>query len=342
MRIALDAMGTDRHPEIEVQGAVQALRQIPGDYELILVGDRDRIEAALEREGDYPRDRLRIVHATQRIDQGEAPATAVRRKLDSSIVVGLMLQKEGGADAFVSAGSTGAVMAASLFILQRLPGVDRPAVATLLPTSSDPVVMLDAGANVDSKPYNLLQFGQLGAIYAHHVLRRPNPRVGLLNIGEEPEKGDELAVEAHRLLAQSSLNFVGNVEGRGIVNASCDVLVTDGFVGNVLLKFYESVAAYFCGLVKREVDRLGVELDPQLFRGLDYTEYGGAPLLGVNGISIICHGGSPPRAIKNAIRFAIRSVETDLVGEVKRELTAAPQDELGIGGPGVGRLAEGA
>ncbi len=343
MRIALDAMGTDRHPAVEVEGAVQALRELPEEFALILVGQRDRIEAELERFPDVSRDRLEIVHAPDRIEQGESPATAVRRKPRSSVVVGLELQKEGSVDAFVSAGSTGAVMAASLLLLRPLPGVDRPPIATVLPTAAEPVVMVDAGANVDSKPSHLVQFARLGAIYAHDVLRRPNPRVGLLNIGEEPEKGDELAVEAHRLLAATDLNFIGNVEGRDIITGACDVLVTDGFVGNVLLKFYESVAGFFLRILKREQARAGGELDlREIFSALDYTEYGGAPLLGLNGISIICHGGSPPRAVKNAIRVAIRAVATEMVGHMSRELMASPTRDSGAIGPTMGYMAEGA
>ncbi|HEX6939149.1 MAG TPA: phosphate acyltransferase PlsX [Longimicrobiales bacterium] len=344
MRIALDAMGTDRHPAVEVEGAVQALRELPDDFTLVLVGQRERIEAELDRFRDLPRDRLEVVHATQRIEQGESPATAVRRKPNSSIVVGLQMQKEGRVDAFVSAGSTGAVMAASLLILRPLPGVDRPPVGTVLPTAAEPIVLVDAGANVDSKPYHLVQFARLGAIYAHDVLRRPNPRVGLLNIGEEPEKGDELAVAAHRLLAQQSgLNFIGNVEGRDIITGGCDVLVADGFVGNVLLKFYESIAAFFTGILKREQEKSGARMDlREIFAALDYTEYGGAPLLGVNGISIICHGGSPPRAIKSAIRVALRAVATNMVGHMSRELTTLPAADGDSIEPTVGRIAEGA
>ncbi|MBI4409180.1 MAG: phosphate acyltransferase PlsX [Gemmatimonadetes bacterium] len=321
MRIALDAMGTDRHPRIEVEGAVQALRELPGDFTILLVGNRARIEAELTRFPDLAAGRLELVHAAQWIDPHEAPASAVRRKGESSIVMGLAMQREGKADAFVSAGSTGAVMAASLFILRPLPGVDRPAVATVLPSASEPVVLVDAGANVDSKPHQLLQFARLGVIYAQDVLRRPRPRVGLLNIGEEPEKGNELAVEAHRLLRESDLNFVGNVEGRDIIGGVCDVLVADGFVGNVLLKFYESVAGFVYGLLTRELAAAHAELHlEKVFQVLDYTEYGGAPLLGVNGLSIICHGGSPPRAIKNAIRVAIQAVETGMVEHIRREL----------------------
>jgi glycerol-3-phosphate acyltransferase PlsX len=343
MRIALDAMGTDRHPEVEVQGAVQALSEIPGAFEIALIGDRERIESALAAAGDYPRERVTVVHATQRVEQCDPPATAVRRKLDSSIAVGLRLHKEGGADAFVSAGSTGAVMAASLFILRPLPGVARPPIATLLPTAGDPVVLLDSGANVDCKPAHLLQFGQLGSIYAREVLCRAEPRVGLLNIGEEPEKGDELTVAAHHLLAHSSLNFIGNIEGRDIITGCSDLVVADGFVGNVVLKFYESVISVVSDLVSREMERCGAELDlERIIRPLDYAEYGGAPLLGVDGISIICHGGSSPQAIKNAIQMAIRSVQSNVVGQMKDELTMALQSTNSVEGAAVGHLAEGA
>ena len=327
MRIALDAMGSDRHPEVEVRGAVAALRDIPDDVELLLVGRPDEIERALEAlEEPVPAGRLRIVEAADRIEPGEAPATAIRRKRHSSIVVGMGLQREGEAQAFVSAGSTGAVMAASLVMLRPLPGVDRPAIATLLPTAAQPVVMLDAGANVDSKPSHLLDWARLGHIYAKDVLERNEPRVALLNIGEEPEKGDELAVETYRLLEQSGLNFVGNVEGRDIVTGACDVLVTDGFVGNVLLKFYESVAALMVRLLRKELSetQADVHLD-RVFRLLDYTEYGGAPLLGVNGISIICHGGSPPRAITNAIHVAVQAVESGMVDDMKLVLAQAEE-----------------
>lgn len=327
MRIALDAMGSDGHPEVEVRGAVEALRSVPGDFELVLIGRRPEIQAALDAvEGDVPVHRLSIVEAAERIEPGEPPVTAIRRKRDSSVVVGLGLQREGEANAFVSAGSTGAVMAGSLVMLRPLPGVDRPAVATLLPTAADPVVMLDAGANVDSKPSHLLDWARLGHIYAQDILQRPTPRVGLLNIGEEPEKGNELAVESYRLLEGSGLNFVGNIEGRDIVTGECDVLVTDGFCGNVLLKFYESVAALMVRLLRKELSETDadVHLD-RVFRLLDYTEYGGAPLLGVDGISIICHGGSPPRAITNAIRVAVQAVDRGMIDDMKRVLAGAQE-----------------
>ncbi|HUF50283.1 MAG TPA: phosphate acyltransferase PlsX [Longimicrobiales bacterium] len=323
MRIALDAMGTDRHPAVEVEGAVLALRELAGDFELLLVGDRERIEAELERY-TLPPGRLTVVHAADVIEPGEPAVTAVRRKPDSSIVVGLRLQKDGKADAFVSAGSTGAVMAASLFLFRALPGVDRPAIGTILPTTVQPCLLIDAGANVDCKPQHLLQFARLGSIYVEDVWQRPAPRIGLLNIGEEPEKGDELTVEAHRLLRESDLNFIGNIEGRDVIRGTCDVLVTDGFVGNVLLKFYESVMGFMHGLLTTELAEHPDALDlDHVFRVFDYTEYGGAPLLGVNGVTIICHGGSPPRAICNAIRVAAQAVDARVVGHIERAVASA-------------------
>jgi len=322
MRIALDAMGSDRAPAVEVEGAVGALRELDGDFVVVLVGDRERVEAELARHPDAPRDRIEIVHAPARIEMGEPPAQAIRRKQDSSIVIGLNLHKRGEVDAFISAGSTGAVMAGSVMLLGVLPGVHRPAIGAVLPTSGGYTLLVDAGANVDTRPHHLAQFGHLGTIYAQDLMGVERPRVGLLNIGEEPEKGDERALEAHRLLAgYEGLNFVGNVEGRDVIHHRCDVLVADGFVANVLLKFYESVAAYFVGLVTRAVEESGAQLDTRrIFKGLDYTEYGGAPLLGVNGVTIICHGGSPPRAIRNAIRVASQAVERSMVSHIERQI----------------------
>ena len=323
MRIALDALGTDDAPGPEIEGALGALEDGPEDLTLLLVGNGPLLEEELTKRGsDIPRGRLEVVHAPDRILPGESPATAVRRRPQSSIVTGIRLQKEGQAQAFVSAGSTGAVMAGSLILLRPLPGVDRPAIGTLLPTAAGPTLMLDAGANVDCKSRHLLQFAQLGHIYAQDLMGLERPRVALLNIGEEPEKGDELALETHALLRKApGINFVGNVEGRDIIQGACDVLVCDGFVGNVLLKFYESVAEFIVGLLYREMDRIGTELDVRgAFRVLDYSEYGGAPLLGVNGVTVICHGSSTPRAIRNAIGVASRAVASGMVTHIAREL----------------------
>jgi phosphate acyltransferase len=322
MRIALDAMGSDRAPAVEVEGAVGALLDRDDDARVVLVGDRERIEAELARFPDAPRDRLEIHHASEVIEMGEAPATAIRRKRDSSIVVGVNLLKAGEVDAFISAGSTGAVMAASLITLRTIPGVDRPPVGARIPTVSGRCLALDVGANVDCKPHQLVQFAHLGSVYAEDMLGIENPRVGLLNIGTEPEKGNEVVLEAYGLLSQAEhLNFIGNVEGREIVAGKCDVLVADGFVGNVLLKFYESVAGLITGMLRRELIEAGVQLDlDRIFRSLDYAGIGGAPLLGVNGVVIICHGGSPPLAIRNAIGVAAQSVQRRMVEHMAARL----------------------
>jgi phosphate acyltransferase len=322
VRIALDVMGTDDAPASEIAGAVEALHSRE-ELTLLLVGDEELVAPGLDGVPDAPRDRIEIVHAPERILPSEPPASAVRRRPDSSIVRGIRLQKEGRADAFISAGSTGAVMAASLILLRPLPGVARPAIGTLLPTARRPTLMLDAGANVDSKAHHLFQFARLGTIYAQDLMGIETPRVALLNIGEEPEKGDELAVGAYQLLSKSGLNFVGNVEGRDIIQGACDVLVCDGFVGNVLLKFYESVAEFIIGLLSREAEKLGAALDlEEVFRVLDYAEYGGAPLLGVNGVSVICHGKSPPKAIRNAIEVAAQAIDSRMVEHIAGELAS--------------------
>jgi phosphate acyltransferase len=318
----LDAMGTDGAPGSEIEGAIRFLEMSGSDREVLLVGHEDLIRQGLQAFQGYPSHRLSVVHAPDRIVTGEAPVAAVRRKPASSIVVGVKLQKEGKADAFVSAGSTGAVMASSLLFLRPLEGVDRPAIGTILPTSGRPTLLLDAGANVDCKPRHLLQFAYLGRVYARDLMGVDDPRIGLLNIGEEEEKGNELSVESFRLLRSSNLNFIGNIEGREIIRGGCDVLVCDGFVGNLILKFYESVAEFVIGMLKREMKAHHAdELDlDEIFRVLDYQEYGGAPLLGVNGVSIIMHGASSPKAICNGLGAAARAVESRIVTHVAREL----------------------
>ncbi|MDH3271852.1 MAG: phosphate acyltransferase PlsX [Gemmatimonadota bacterium] len=322
MRIVLDAMGTDAAPSPEVEGALMALRDAGEEVEIVLVGDESVIRAEMAKHADVP-TRLHLRHAPDRVTAADSPATVVRRKPESSIVVGLRMQKDGEADAFVSAGSTGAVMAASLFTLRPLPGVERPPVGTLLPTARDLCLLLDAGANIDCKPQHLVQFAHLGSVYAKDTMERENPRVGLLNIGEEPGKGNDLTIETFELLsAAQGINFIGNIEGRDIVEGQCDVIVCDGFVGNVLLKFYESVAGYIVNLLRSELDGVEdglVDLE-HVFRVLDYAEYGGAPLLGLGGVSIICHGESPPKAIRNALSVAARAVRSDLVKHSAEDL----------------------
>ncbi|MEX2466349.1 MAG: phosphate acyltransferase PlsX [Gemmatimonadota bacterium] len=327
MRIVLDAMGTDDAPRAEVVGALEALRSFEDDVEIVLVGDERLIEAEVAKHGPRP-ERLVVHHAPDRVTAEDSPASVLRKKPRSSIVVGLRLQEQSEADAFVSAGSTGAVMAGSLFILRPLPGVARPPIGTILPTSQEPCLLVDAGANVDCKPHHLVQFARLGQIYVQDLMGRESPRIGLLNIGEEPGKGDELTVETHRLLSeQEGLNFIGNIEGRDIIRGVCDVVVCDGFVGNVLLKFYESVAAFIVGLLKKELKELGEgsqDLE-HVFRVLDYSEYGGAPLLGVGGVSIICHGGSPPKAIRNALAVAAQAVRSGMVSHSASNLSSAAE-----------------
>lgn len=321
MRIALDAMGTDTAPVAEVAGAVGALRTPGSDFEVTLVGDSASLEVELAKHSAFPTERLSIVHAPDRVLPGDPPSTVLRRKPESSIAIGVGLHKDGKADAFISAGSTGAVMAASLFILRPLDGVDRPAIGTVVPSAGGPLLLLDAGANVDCKPHQLVQFAHLGKVYAQDLMGIAEPRIGLLNIGEEPRKGDELAVATYKFLEESGLNFVGNVEGRGIIEGGCDVLVCDGFVGNVLLKFYESVASFIVGLLTNALGEAHASEDlEEVFRLLDFTETGGAPLLGVNGIPIICHGASPPKAIENAIRVGDRAAKASMVSHFVREL----------------------
>jgi glycerol-3-phosphate acyltransferase PlsX len=323
MRIALDAMGTDLAPEPEILGALDALKSLEADIEIVLVGDESVVRPAVAKHGPIP-ERLSFHHAPDRVTAEDAPASVIRKKPDSSIVVGLKLHQQGEVDAFVSAGSTGATMATSLFTLRPLPGVDRPAVGTLLPTIGSPVLLIDAGANVDCKPQHLVQFAHLGSVYVRRTMDLPKPRVALLNIGEEPGKGNEVIAETYELLTKEpGIHFVGNVEGRDIIRDTCDVLVCDGFVGNVLLKFYESVAAVIVGMLKKRLaGRDEGALFEDVFRVLDYSEHGGAPLLGVGGVSIICHGGSSPKAIRNALGVAATAVRTDMVKHSAKDFTA--------------------
>jgi len=324
IRIALDAMGGDFAPAVPVEGAVQAVKTIPGSFEVQLVGRTEAIEPELAKH-DVPDGRVQIVHAEEVIEMHEKPLQAVRSKRHSSVRVGLEHQKAGASDAFISAGNTGAVMAASTLFLGLHPGVERPAIGALFPTSGKPTLVVDAGANVDCSPRELRGFAHIGMVYARDVLGRPDPALGLLNIGEEKEKGNEAVRATHELLAgDPGLRFVGNVEGRDILTGVCDVVVCDGFVGNVVLKFYETVAHLFRELLEREVEEEVMRSDGmrRVFKVLDYAEYGGAPLLGVRGVSIICHGASPARAIKNAIGVALQSVESKVDQHIAAELAS--------------------
>lgn len=325
--IAVDAMGGDTAPEVPVAGALAALAELPEKIRIALIGESNRVEPVLPPAA---RRRVDIVPAGETIGMDEPPALAVRRKRESSIVLGLQLVAAGKADAFISAGSTGAVMAASVLELGMLPNVDRPAVGAMFPTTTSATLVLDVGANVDTKACHLHQFARLGSVYAKDLSRLDRPRVGLLNVGEEAEKGGDTIAEAFALLdADPEIHFIGNVEGHRIIDGVCDVLVCDGFSGNVLLKFYESIAGFVIGLLRRPSGRIRrFGRTGQIVHVLDYAEYGGAPLLGVRGVSIVCHGGSPPRAIKNAIGVAVRSVESGMVADMTAAL-----ETLGESGP---------
>lgn len=323
MKIAVDAMGGDYAPREIVAGALEAVRD---GIEVILVGDSDSI---LKELGNGRRDSIEIVHAAETIAMGEQPAIAVRKKKDSSIVRSVRLVKEGRAGAFVCAGSTGAVMAASLLGLGRIKGIDRPAIASVFPGEKGRTVLLDVGANVDCKPKHLLQFGIMGYLYAEKILGVKNPRVGLLSVGEEESKGNELTLEAFPLLKAAGINFVGNVEGRDIFNGLADVVVCDGFVGNVVLKAGEGLAMSLLKMMKEELARnwlskMGTALTlpalKELRRRVDYAEYGGAPLLGVNGVVIVCHGSSTAFAVKNAIKVAANAVSSGLVDATRENI----------------------
>ncbi|MFQ5828269.1 MAG: phosphate acyltransferase PlsX [Candidatus Methylomirabilia bacterium] len=341
MRIAVDAMGGDYGPAVVVEGAVAAAR----DHGLaaILVGDQTAVERELahRRPGGLP---ITVRHASQVVGMGESASQALRRKRDSSLRVAAELVKKGEAEAFVSAGNTGAAMAVGMFVLGVLPGVDRPAIAVVLPSLTGYTVLIDAGANVDPKPRQLVQFAVMGHCYAMDILGKSRPRVGLLSVGAEEGKGTELTKEAFEELKLSSLNFTGNVEGRDIYNGRSDVIVTDGFTGNVALKVSESLAEMLGAMIREELTRdrlskIGALLAKPAFgrfkKRVDYTELGGAPLLGINGASIVCHGSSPSKAIKNAIRVAAEWVQRNVNEHIKTALEA--EAELGREGRSGGR-----
>ena len=325
-RIALDAMGGDHAPQAPVAGALEALTELDPSHSVQLVGRRQAVEAELDRHSITAehRSRLNIIDAPDVIEMTEKPS-AVRGKPNSSMMVGLKLQADGQSDAFVSAGNTGAQMAASMLLLRLHAGLKRPAIATTFPTAKRSVLVLDSGANVDCSADELVQFARLGAVYAEDILGRTKPAVGLLSIGEEPEKGNTVTKEAHAMLAEAGagLNFLGNVEGRDLPagtshHGDLDVVVCDGFVGNVILKFYEAVAPLMVRLLVKE--GLSEQTIRKGLRSLDYSEHGGAPLLGVKGVSIICHGRSSPAAIKNAIKVAVRAVESRMNEHIGRRL----------------------
>jgi glycerol-3-phosphate acyltransferase PlsX len=337
MKIALDAMGGDFGPPNLIGGAVLALREYRYIRKLFLVGDGPRLETELKKHRCSD-SRIEIVHSTQVVEMCDKAGDAVRRKKDSSVSRAVDLVKNGAADAIVSAGHTGAAVAAATIKLRTLPGIDRPGIAALIPTETNLFVLIDAGANTNCEPENLLQYGIMGAVYSRHVLRFKNPRVGLMSIGGEEMKGNDLTKEVFKMLRRSQLNFRGNVEGHDLFEDPVEVVVCDGFVGNVILKTCESIATAIFKWLKHELMRsaprkAGAFLARDAFRTIrkktNYEEYGGMPLLGVNGICIISHGASTPLAIKNALRVAAESVEhhvnPHIIEEVQRyHETTAP------------------
>jgi phosphate acyltransferase len=328
--IALDAMGSDRAPKPEIEGAIQASRNY--GVRVLLIGPQENLQTELSRYSAASNLPISIVHASEVITMDDKAMQAVRAKRDSSMRVGLRLVRDGKAQGFITAGNTGAAMATAKMVLGAIPGVDRPALAAVFPTATGSVAeLLDVGANVDCKPENLEQFAVMGEIYFRSMFGTRRPRVGLLSIGEEESKGNELTREAFRLLKQLPLNFVGNVEGRDLYNGKVDVIVADGFVGNVALKVSEGVANLVRFTLKETLKatitrQVGYLISRSAFadfkKRLDHTEYGGAPLLGVKGVCFITHGSSNMNAIKNAIRVAAEFAERNINDTIERELAS--------------------
>jgi glycerol-3-phosphate acyltransferase PlsX len=330
MRIAIDAMGGDLGPSVIVDGALVAARHL--QVGLLLVGAANAIEVELSRHPAARGLDLEVIDAPERVEMAESPATALRRKPRASIRVAAQAVRDGRAHALFSAGHTGASVMAALGAFGPLAGVDRPALATIIPTRTSPAVLLDSGATVGCRPQHLVQFAVMGSAYARVALGKETPRVGLLSIGEEETKGNDLTREAHQLLKDAPVHFVGNVEGRDVYAGEADVIVCDGFTGNVLLKVSEGLVETIESLLHDELaatfgGRVGYVLSRQAFRRfrrrVDYSEYGGAPIVGLNGLCIVGHGRSPAKAVANAVTMAVRAVKEDLVGRLSRDLSAS-------------------
>ncbi|AIS52563.1 phosphate acyltransferase PlsX [Thermoanaerobacter kivui] len=332
MKLAIDAMGGDHAPEEIIKGSLEALHHFD-DVEIVLIGNKEALEKLQGKN-----ERLRLVYTTEVITNNESPVNAIRKKKDSSMVVGLELLKNDKVDAFLSAGNTGALMAGSLLILGRLKGIDRPALAPILPTREGAVVLLDAGSNTNCDAYNLMQFAVMGHVYAQKMFGIERPRVGLFNIGTEEGKGNDVIKRAFEGLKKTKLNFIGNVEGRDIPYGVCEVVVCDGFVGNAILKSMEGIASVIAHLLKEEFKRnIFTKLGALLVMGglkritkkMDYTEYGGAPLLGIKKPVIKAHGNSKAKAIFNAIKQAKTFVDNDVLNHIKEEIESMG-DELSV------------
>ncbi|RPI06377.1 MAG: phosphate acyltransferase PlsX [Ignavibacteriae bacterium] len=327
LRIALDAMGGDYAPEREVAGAIEALRLIPDQFEVILVGDEKSIRQQLEKQNVHHLP-LSVVHASQVITMEDSPTAALKHKKDSSVAVGMRLHHEGHADACVSAGNTGAVLSAATLILGRIKNVSRPTIGTFIPAEHGSCLLVDAGANVDCRAQQLYEFAVMGSIYVQLLKKKDRPAIGLLNVGEEKSKGSEAAQEAHKLLSESAYQFIGNVEGGDILKSKADVVVCDGFVGNIVLKFAESVPSFLKGRLKKFSARsvmnklaVGLSLWPlkAALHDMDPNIEGGVPVLGVNGVAIIGHGSSTVLGIRNMILRAAEVAQS----QVNRQIEAA-------------------
>ncbi len=328
MKVILDAMGGDNAPNAVVEGCILALKEMPDLY-VTLTGREDAIAYELAKH-QFDSGRINIVNATEVIDMAEPPVDAIRHKRDSSLVKGLRLTGEGQGDVFITAGSTGAAIAGATLIVKRLPGVKRPALAPLLPTKTGSVLLIDAGANADCRPSYLAQFALMGSIYMRNVMGVKSPRVGLINNGAEAGKGNELTKAAYKLIERMPVLFAGNAEGRDLVSGEFDVLVCDGFTGNVVLKFMEGLAGVLLGMLKKELEssfitKFGAALSMPAYRNLkktmDYTEYGGALMLGVNGGVVKAHGSSNSKAILSTLRQAAGFIKGDVVNVIKQEIS---------------------
>lgn len=326
MKIVVDAMGGDRAPQAIIEGCADAVKEL--GVNLILVGDSSAISKELSKY-EFDRSKIEVIHTTEIITNNEHPAMAVRKKKDSSIVVGLKLVKDGKADAFISAGSTGAVLTGAALIVGRIKGIDRPAIAPVVPGKNGAFMIIDVGANADAKPKNIVQFAIMGSVYFEQVLKKQNPKVGLVNIGAEEAKGNELTKATYPELKKAGINFAGNIEPRDIPQGDVEVVVCDGFTGNTVLKTFEGSAAMIFDSLKEEimkstVSKLGALILKPVFGRLkkrfDYTEYGGAVFLGVNGCVVKAHGSSNGKAIKNAINQAYMFVQNGVLSQIKDKI----------------------
>lgn len=326
MKIVVDAMGGDYAPENIISGVIEAVKEY--HVPIALVGQEDRVKAELKKYS-YPHDLIEIIHAPEVVAMDDHAAASIRQKKNSSITIGINLLKKPGYDAFISAGNTGAVVAASTIVLGMIPGVDRPGIGCVIPSLKEFNLMIDMGANTAAKPEHLLQYAKMAKVYVREVIGRPNPSVGLLNIGSEEGKGTGLEKEAYKLLEENEPGFIGNVEANEIYTGKADCIVCDGYVGNVALKVSEGLMESVGILMKREIKNNPIAIIgafllknslSQAKKSIDYSEYGGAPLLGVDGLVLISHGRSSPKAIKNAIRSAIREVEHNILVKIKEVL----------------------